>query len=93
MGTRGLVLYLLSGFSVAVLSVLFFSDVNDYKLYQNNLSSSNSTLLHSSAYGSSTDTTWPVCLSKSVSLYKFLCEGIVTICLLGFEFLDAGIRV
>uniref|UniRef100_A0A2N9FLL1 Sulfite exporter TauE/SafE family protein n=1 Tax=Fagus sylvatica TaxID=28930 RepID=A0A2N9FLL1_FAGSY len=59
MGTRGLVLYLLSGFSVAVLSVLFFSDVNDYKLYQNNLSSSNSTLLHSSAYGSSTDTTWP----------------------------------
>ncbi|KAK4582972.1 hypothetical protein RGQ29_025939 [Quercus rubra] len=62
MATRGLVLYLLSGFSVAVLSVLFLSDVNGYSPNRNHLSSSsNSTLLQYSSYvsSSSTDTLWP----------------------------------
>ncbi|KAF5750458.1 Sulfite exporter TauE/SafE family protein isoform 1 [Tripterygium wilfordii] len=48
MSTRGFVLYLLAGFSVAVLSVLFVSD----KTY------SNQTVLLSS-YGSSSDKVWP----------------------------------
>ncbi|KAK9985711.1 hypothetical protein SO802_030662 [Lithocarpus litseifolius] len=62
MATRGLVLYLLTGFSVAVLSVLFLSDVNGYSPNRNLLSSSsNSTLLQYSSYvsSSSNDTVWP----------------------------------
>ncbi|XP_050243385.1 sulfite exporter TauE/SafE family protein 4 isoform X2 [Quercus robur] len=62
MATRVLVLYLLSGFSVAVLSVLFLSDVNGYSPNRNLLSSSsNSTLLEYPSYvsSSSTDTVWP----------------------------------
>lgn len=62
MATRGLVLYLLSGFSVAILSVLFLSDVNGYSHNRNHLSSSsNSTLLQYPSYvsSSSTDTDWP----------------------------------
>ncbi|KAK7839760.1 sulfite exporter taue/safe family protein 4 [Quercus suber] len=62
MATRGLVLYLLSGFSVAILSVLFLSDVNGYSPNRNHLSSSsNSTLLQYPSYvsSSSTDTDWP----------------------------------
>ncbi|XP_059462934.1 sulfite exporter TauE/SafE family protein 4 [Corylus avellana] len=55
MATRGFVLYLLSGFSVAILSVLFISDFSGY----NPDYSPNSALLHSSSYGSSTDAVWP----------------------------------
>jgi hypothetical protein len=72
MATRGFVLYLLSGFSVAILSVLFVSDFyGDNPEDQNRSSSPNSTLLHSSSYGSSTDTVWPVCLSYSLPFLVF----------------------
>ncbi|KAG5556736.1 hypothetical protein RHGRI_007116 [Rhododendron griersonianum] len=58
MATKGFVLYLLSGFSVAVLSVLF---INDHPINQNtfspHLSSLNNTFSHH-PYGSES-TTWP----------------------------------
>uniref|UniRef100_A0A5B6Z917 Sulfite exporter TauE/SafE family protein 4 n=1 Tax=Davidia involucrata TaxID=16924 RepID=A0A5B6Z917_DAVIN len=58
MAIRGLVVYLLSGFSVAVLSVLFFSDQqNDNHTYPPHLSSLNSTLLQH-PYGSESKV-WP----------------------------------
>ncbi|XP_041024959.1 sulfite exporter TauE/SafE family protein 4-like isoform X2 [Juglans microcarpa x Juglans regia] len=59
MATSGFVLFLLTGFSVAVLSVLFVSHpANSQNSNQNGLSSSSSTLSHS-AYGSITETVWP----------------------------------
>ncbi|KAE8098440.1 hypothetical protein FH972_016505 [Carpinus fangiana] len=59
MATRGFVLYLLSGFSVAILSVLFVSDLSGYNPDHKRPSSPNSALLHSSSYGSITDAVWP----------------------------------
>ncbi|XWS55930.1 hypothetical protein CRYUN_Cryun09bG0042500 [Craigia yunnanensis] len=50
MGIRGFLLYLLSGFSVAILSVLFINN--------NNIMNHNSTLLHS-PYLSTADKVWP----------------------------------
>ncbi|KAG2686447.1 hypothetical protein I3760_09G006000 [Carya illinoinensis] len=58
MATSGFVLFLLAGFSVAVLSVPFVSHPNSQNSNQNGLSSSSSTLSHS-AYGSITKTVWP----------------------------------
>ncbi|KAG6690217.1 hypothetical protein I3842_10G003500 [Carya illinoinensis] len=58
MATRGLVLYLLSGFSVAILSVLFVSHPNYNNSYQNGLTSTNLALPHSPD-GSITKTVWP----------------------------------
>ncbi|OMO83975.1 Transmembrane protein TauE like protein [Corchorus olitorius] len=52
MATRGFVLYLLSGFSVAILSVLFINNKN------NNMYLNNSTLLHSPTL-STVDKIWP----------------------------------
>ncbi|KAF5473753.1 hypothetical protein F2P56_005715 [Juglans regia] len=60
MATSGFVLFLLTGFSVAVLSVLFISHpVNSQNSNQNGLSSSSSSLLSHSAYGSVIKTVWP----------------------------------
>ena len=63
MSTRGFVAYLLSGFSVAVLSVFFFTaQTNDYKPTQTSLPTSN--LLHfHGGYLSGTKKVWPVCVS------------------------------
>ncbi|XP_041027183.1 sulfite exporter TauE/SafE family protein 4-like [Juglans microcarpa x Juglans regia] len=58
MAPRGLVLYLLSGFSMAILSVLFVSHPNYNNSYQNGLTSTNLALPHS-LYGSITKTVWP----------------------------------
>ncbi|KAG7958122.1 hypothetical protein I3843_10G003400 [Carya illinoinensis] len=58
MATRGLVLYLLLGFSVAILSVLFVSHPNYNNSYQNGLTSTNLALPHSPD-GSITKTVWP----------------------------------
>jgi hypothetical protein len=66
MASKGFVLYLLSGFSVAILSVLFVSDLSGFNPDHKRPSSPNSALLHSSSYGSSTDAVWPVCLSYSL---------------------------
>ncbi|OMO59388.1 hypothetical protein CCACVL1_24863 [Corchorus capsularis] len=52
MATKGFVLYLLSGFSVAILSILFINKKN------NNMFHSNSILLHSSTL-STVDKIWP----------------------------------
>lgn len=62
MATRGLVLYLLSGFSVAVLSVFFFTDPNGNHTYPpSNLSSLNTTLLQYPfpSVSSSSEKVWP----------------------------------
>ncbi|RVW48173.1 Sulfite exporter TauE/SafE family protein 4 [Vitis vinifera] len=62
MATRGLVLYLLSGFSVAVLSVFFFTDPNGNHTYPpSNLSSLNTTLLQNPfpSVSSSSEKVWP----------------------------------
>ncbi|KAB2630999.1 hypothetical protein D8674_008518 [Pyrus ussuriensis x Pyrus communis] len=56
MATRGLVLYLLSGFSVAVFSVLFISHQYDYYSPQIRLSNSLSSNL---SHFSTADKTWP----------------------------------
>lgn len=68
MATKGFVLYLLSGFSVAVLSVLF---INDHPINQNtfspHLSSLNNTFSHH-PYGPES-TTWPVSL---LSLFRHI---------------------
>ncbi|KAK2655051.1 hypothetical protein Ddye_008103 [Dipteronia dyeriana] len=56
MATRGFVLYLLSGFSVAILSVLFLSDPNEPLSLQHSFPSSNSL---STTYISSTERVWP----------------------------------
>ncbi|KAK3226683.1 hypothetical protein Dsin_006545 [Dipteronia sinensis] len=56
MATRGFVLYLLSGFSVAILSVLFLSDPYEPLSLQHSVSSSNSL---SNTYLSSTERVWP----------------------------------
>ncbi|KAI4349052.1 hypothetical protein L6164_009698 [Bauhinia variegata] len=56
MSTRGFVIYLLSGFSVALLSLLFFSDKSGYKPTQPSLSSAANSIHH---YGSETDKVWP----------------------------------
>ncbi|KAK4838684.1 hypothetical protein QYF36_015625 [Acer negundo] len=56
MATRGFVLYLLSGFSVAILSVLFLSDPYEPLSLQRSFSSSNSL---STTYLSSTERVWP----------------------------------
>ncbi|KAF5473633.1 hypothetical protein F2P56_010233 [Juglans regia] len=58
MAPRGLVLYLLSGFSMAILSVLFVSHPNYNNSYQNGLTSTNLSLPHS-PNGSITKTVWP----------------------------------
>ncbi|PRQ43740.1 putative transmembrane protein TauE [Rosa chinensis] len=55
MATKAFLLYLLSTFSVAILSVLFFTHQNDHISYQTRLSSLNSNLLHMEA----TETVWP----------------------------------
>lgn len=62
MATKWLVLYLLSGFSVALLSAFLTS-------YATQHSSSNSTLpFHYGSESSSTDTVWPVRFSPSLCL-------------------------
>ncbi|RVX11953.1 Sulfite exporter TauE/SafE family protein 4 [Vitis vinifera] len=61
-GHKGLVLYLLSGFSVAVLSVFFFTDPNGNHTYPpSNLSSLNTTLLQNPfpSVSSSSEKVWP----------------------------------
>ncbi|KAM5559637.1 sulfite exporter TauE/SafE family protein 4 [Rosa sericea] len=55
MATKAFLLYLLPTFSVAILSVLFFTHQNDHISYQTRLSSLNSNLLHLGA----TETVWP----------------------------------
>lgn len=55
MATKVFLLYLLSTFSVAILSVLFFTHQNDHISYQTRLSSLDSNLLHLGA----TETVWP----------------------------------
>lgn len=87
MTTRGFLLYLLSGFSVAILSVLFINKNNN--MYHN------STLLHSPNV-SSVDKDWPVSIFLSLNLLSIFGLSMVLICLMGillFLFLVAGIGV
>lgn len=70
MATRGFVLYLLSGFSLAILSVFFLNNSTERSPYQPLAFSANSTLLLAS-YGSSNpgkEKVWPVCL------FLFFCS-------------------
>jgi hypothetical protein len=62
MATRGLVLYLLSGFSVAILSVFFLSHPNE------KASPNPNSDIFASPYLSTTDKVWPVSLSELIVL-------------------------
>ena len=91
MATRGLVLYLLSGFSVAVLSVFFFTDPNGNHTYPpSNLSSLNTTLLQYPfpSVSSSSEKVWPVSLSPLSP--PFIVTGV---CLLGLCVFCIGVEV
>jgi len=78
MSTKGFIIYLLSSFSVALLSALFLTGTYDFKQY--------ASMSHPSHnYGSGNDKVWPVCHTfiYSLSRYRrgnekdwcFLCWG------------------
>lgn len=88
--TRAFIVYLLSGFSVAVLSALFLTQTNEYHNKAPYLSLPLNSLPPDSRYGSATDKIWPVRLFPSHTSFSryvfspninawfvcFVCAGI-----------------